>query len=351
MSVEGSQGGFQSAGEQTPRDADDRELARSKAANTAAIGKSVSGKTVSAPRQLDDSVAKEAVPLLATRTLTDDLAMEHRELENGSAAEHSGMDHHRAEMVAMTVPATTVIVAEEDNIQNDGNAAAKSNGREPSTERRDPMKRLSREFARRAAAKASSRADARPFQLPTTEPYTPIVVMSDEHRKTCHVFVGDVMPDFKLPDRENTDRKLLDSLGERLTAVVIWNADNRFAMDQFEELGRDLIPLKELGVETIAIHTGPLPDNYQQLCEKYADGVLCLSDAEGSYFKTIAQSRLPRTYLLDADGKILWLDIEYSRTTRQDLRNAIHFSLKTADDAGEDHAASTSAISESQEER
>ena len=38
--------------------------------------------------------------------------------------------------------------------------------------------------------------------------------------------------------------------------------------------------------------------------------------------------RVSRTYLLDAQGKILWLDMEYSRATRYDLRNALHFYLQ-----------------------
>jgi hypothetical protein len=41
----------------------------------------------------------------------------------------------------------------------------------------------------------------------------------------------------------------------------------------------------------------------------------------------VASEKLPRTYLLDASGKILWFDIEYSRTTRQQLLSAIRFSL------------------------
>ncbi len=38
---------------------------------------------------------------------------------------------------------------------------------------------------------------------------------------------------------------------------------------------------------------------------------------------------MPRTYLVDSQGKILWFDMEYSRSTRRDLRDAIRVVLNT----------------------
>jgi hypothetical protein len=35
--------------------------------------------------------------------------------------------------------------------------------------------------------------------------------------------------------------------------------------------------------------------------------------------------------LIDAAGKILWFDIEYSRTTRRDLVGAIQATLRTSE--------------------
>ncbi len=48
-----------------------------------------------------------------------------------------------------------------------------------------------------------------------------------------------------------------------------------------------------------------------------------LLDAHGSLLAMVALAGLPRTYLLDASGKILWFDMEYSRSTRNDLIQAI----------------------------
>ena len=51
-----------------------------------------------------------------------------------------------------------------------------------------------------------------------------------------------------------------------------------------------------------------------------------LLDPGGAYFAAVATERLPRIYLLDADGKILWFDMEYTETTRGALKQAIHAS-------------------------
>ena len=48
-----------------------------------------------------------------------------------------------------------------------------------------------------------------------------------------------------------------------------------------------------------------------------------LLDSEGEALAKVATRRLPRTYLLDKKGKILWFDMEYSASTRRDLRDAI----------------------------
>ena len=52
-----------------------------------------------------------------------------------------------------------------------------------------------------------------------------------------------------------------------------------------------------------------------------------LLDDGGKLLEQLATDKLPRTYLLDAAGKILWLDLEYSRTTRRDLLAAIRSQL------------------------
>jgi peroxiredoxin len=196
-----------------------------------------------------------------------------------------------------------------------------------SAPQRDPLKHLSRQYARRKSVQ--NREDHRPPTPPTAEEIRePVLSFSQGHRETCVAFAGDAMPDATLPDGEGKSHVLRESLGKRLTVVVCWNADNPYALDQFQEIRRDVLPLVEQDVQAIAIHVGTPPEDYAELCHDSGQGVLCLIDADRAYFGQLAKRMLPRTYVVDASGKILWLDVEYSRSTRYDLRNALHFYLQ-----------------------
>ena len=48
-----------------------------------------------------------------------------------------------------------------------------------------------------------------------------------------------------------------------------------------------------------------------------------LLDADGKAFAQIGSEKMPRTFLLDPQGKILWFDIEYSLSTRRELHQAL----------------------------
>jgi hypothetical protein len=53
-------------------------------------------------------------------------------------------------------------------------------------------------------------------------------------------------------------------------------------------------------------------------------------DPKNEYFAKVAREKVLRTYLLDADGKILWFDVEYSRSTHRDLLQGIDVALGKA---------------------
>ena len=56
--------------------------------------------------------------------------------------------------------------------------------------------------------------------------------------------------------------------------------------------------------------------------------LVSLVDSDSKLFLQFATARVPRTYVLDKDGKILWFDIEYSQSTRRDLANALTYFLQ-----------------------
>ena len=196
-----------------------------------------------------------------------------------------------------------------------------------------PLRQLSRQFARRRAAqsgdaKLAAEAAHNVVEIPAEEVVTPSVAMSQEHRNMCRLFIGDQMPAEKLPNGSGQEQTLADVLGEKLTVIIFWHAGNPYAQDQFNRIRKELVPWADKGVRTVAIHVGAAPDNYDELCRSQGDGVVCLLDADEAFFQQVATAKLPRTYLLDAEGTVVWLDMEYSRSTRHDLLNAMQYFLR-----------------------
>lgn len=164
-------------------------------------------------------------------------------------------------------------------------------------------------------------------ELPPTPLHEPAVVMSEEHRRTCLLGVGDRLPELALTDLEGTPRSLSSLYGEKLTVVVFWNDRKVFARDQFSRLGIDTDHFHSFGVNVIAVNVGDPPEVVAQLESQYPGGYECLLDQRSESLTGIATDKLPRTYLLDAEGRVLWFDIEYSRATERELENALYWHL------------------------
>ncbi len=153
--------------------------------------------------------------------------------------------------------------------------------------------------------------------------------MSQRDAATCLVKVGDAFPDADLVDRDGEDVATKDLLGERLTLVVFWANSHRSAREQIERLPLEVTePFKGTGIDVLAINVGdPVGQAADILPAEKRAGISLLHDSDGVFFAKVATERIPRCYLLDREGKILWLDIEYSRGTARELTNAIHVYL------------------------
>lgn len=173
-------------------------------------------------------------------------------------------------------------------------------------------------------------APPRPIAIELSQPlHEPVVVLSSAHAATNKVGVGDAMPAIALPDLNGQVHKLSDLYGERATVVVFWSAGRLFAEEQFARLNSEVVePFQSAGVRVIAINVGDPVDEVQTLAKQHAVKATTLSDETGEAFAQVASAHLPRTYVLDSAGKIMWLDLEYSRITRRELRNAIVYQLK-----------------------
>ncbi len=156
----------------------------------------------------------------------------------------------------------------------------------------------------------------------------PTVVLSAGHAALCSVRVGDAMPTLTLVDVSAQDQTLPDLFGEKLTVVVFWTLEHPYAAEQFERLHAEVVgPYAEFGVNTVAINAGDPPELVQAAGQQTGAAFPVLLDVDGLSFGQVATGKLPRTYLLDPAGRILWFDIEYSESTRRELNNAILWHL------------------------
>jgi peroxiredoxin len=163
------------------------------------------------------------------------------------------------------------------------------------------------------------RADSRPAEIPP-------VMLSKSHEGLCRVKVGDTMPEIVLPRIGNADdrAKLAELFGVKATVVVFWTADRRMAREQLADLPADVIkPFGDHGVAVVGIAVEESPESAASALQQAGAKFPNLLDRDGEAFAKVGSDKLPRTYLLDANGKILWFDIEYSLTTRRELHEAL----------------------------
>jgi peroxiredoxin len=152
----------------------------------------------------------------------------------------------------------------------------------------------------------------------------PAVIMTKQHQETCLVNVGDAMPEARLADLNGKEQELSKLLGDRLTVILFWTASDRSSLEELADLAAKVAsPLAAQGVKVVGICVCDSADEARKACEQAGVSYPVLLDRDGALFAQVATRRLPRTYLLDSAGKILWFDIEYTAPTRHDLREAL----------------------------
>src|SRR6185369_8699871 len=137
----------------------------------------------------------------------------------------------------------------------------------------------------------------------------------------CLVKVGDKLPDTDLPDLDGKTRKLSQLFGEEFTVVVFWKHGLATAREELNDLGPQIAAAYgKQGVKIVGICVGGTPQQARKDAQELGVTFPILLDAKGALFARVATEKLPRTYLLDSTGKIVWFDLEYSRTTRRELQ-------------------------------
>jgi len=156
----------------------------------------------------------------------------------------------------------------------------------------------------------------------------PHVFLSREHEETCLVTTGDVFPSLEITTMSGETELIQKFVGKRLTVIVFWTLNGPFAREQYDYLANEVYqPFHPAGVRVVAVNVGDSMDEVKARIKEFGTHFTNLVDPQQSAFRKIARRKLPRTYLLDGEGKILWFDIEYSRATRRDLNRALRYYL------------------------
>jgi peroxiredoxin len=153
----------------------------------------------------------------------------------------------------------------------------------------------------------------------------PPVLLTKQHANLCRVKVGDSLPAIELPTAIGDKKtKLSDLYGKSATVVVFWASDREMSHMELADLATDVIePFGSKGVAVVGVAVKEKADKATSAVKEVGKEIPMLVDDKGTAFAQIGSRNLPRTFVLDANGRILWFDIEYSHATRRELKQAL----------------------------
>jgi peroxiredoxin len=164
---------------------------------------------------------------------------------------------------------------------------------------------------------AAEEAAAEPAAVPPVE-------LSKEHQDLCRVKVGDSLPEVELPKIGGGNARLSSLYGKGATVVVFWKGDRQMALDELADLGPDVVEkFGPKGVEVVGVAVSEPESDANAAIQKAAASFPQLLDADGKAFEQIGAKKFPWTLVLDANGKIIYFDLEYSSATRRELKQAL----------------------------
>lgn len=156
------------------------------------------------------------------------------------------------------------------------------------------------------------------------EPTIPPVCLSTLHAKWCVSKVSDPFPAIELPRLGGPRTKLATLYGKQATVVLFWTGDRWMSRMALEDLVHEVATVyepKQVAVAGIAVGQSTNAAR-RRLSEANAEFPQLL-DADGSALAEVGSVALPRIYVLDSAGKIVWFDIEYSESTRRELEQSL----------------------------
>lgn len=159
----------------------------------------------------------------------------------------------------------------------------------------------------------------------TEQPATiPPVLLTKQQEKFAKIKVGDPFPAIELKLADGGNKKLTELMGKKATVVLFWKGDRRMSLSALADLGPDVVePFGAKGVAVVGVAVEKDATSANAVLDRAAAKFPNLFDGDGKAFAAVGSQMLPQTFLIDAQGKVLWFDIEYSHATRRELREAL----------------------------
>jgi peroxiredoxin len=168
---------------------------------------------------------------------------------------------------------------------------------------------------RKAIAKAAEDAP-----VAVEGPSIPQVFLTSEHSALCRVHTGDQLPAISLAQLSGGNAELAKLQGKQATVVLFWGDDPWMSQEALADLAR--LGASE-GVAIVGIAVKLPNDEVQTAAEKAEVKFPILLDADGKAFNLVGMVKMPRIYVLNEAGEIMWFDIEYSQATGRELEQTL----------------------------
>ena len=178
-----------------------------------------------------------------------------------------------------------------------------------------------------------------PIESPETiakidaEPTTiPEVQLPETLEQTLVVKLGDTLPEGELPDLTDEAMAVQAAQGKAASVVLFWTigeseiAAKTIAMTLADLQADAMDAYADRGLQVIAINVKNSAEEVRELLGDLELSYPILLD-DGGYFAQVATEKLPRVYVLDDEGKIVWFDLEFSEPTRRTLKETLQVML------------------------
>ena len=172
-----------------------------------------------------------------------------------------------------------------------------------------------------AGAGASSGANATAGEA--EGPRIPPVLLTTSHKKLCWWASATACPTSRCPSSAAASRSWPTCTANKPPSCCSGSPIAGWAEDALIDLATIAKAADPGKVSMVGIAVAQRAGAARTRINKTGATFPQLLDADSKAFSQIGAAALPRVYVLDTDGKIVWFDIEYSEATRRELRQTL----------------------------